>query len=254
MRSAPVPGICFALLAGCAGSTPSPGTAPPSPALAQEIVAAPDRTERDRGMDVHRKPVPMLTFFQVAPGMRVAELGAGGGYSTELFARAVGPTGTVYAQDTPNWDGPGLQKVWEMRLARPSLKNTKHFLRQWDDPLPPDAKELDAVYSVAVYHDAIAEKSDTNKMNQAVFAALKRGGVYAIIDNSAKAGTGTADAERLHRVDEQTVREEVARAGFKLVGEDRFLRNPDDPRDWNADSGVNKMHTQDRFALKYVKP
>jgi predicted methyltransferase len=256
MRSALAlaPGLCLAVLAGCAGSTPSPGTPPPSPALAQEIVAAPDRTERDRGMDVHRKPVPMLTFFQVAPGMRVAELGAGGGYSTELFARAVGPSGTVYAQDTPNWDGPALQKVWEMRLARPSLKNTKHFLRQWDDPLPPDAKELDAVYSVAVYHDAIAEKSDTNKMNQAVFAALKRGGVYAIIDNSAKAGTGTAEAERLHRIDEQTVRDEVARVGFKLAGEDRFLRNPDDPRDWNADSGVNKTHTQDRFALKFVKP
>ncbi|HYS09502.1 MAG TPA: SAM-dependent methyltransferase [Myxococcales bacterium] len=254
MRSALAPGISLAVLAGCASSTPSPGTQAPSPALAQEIVAAPDRTERDRGMDVHRKPVPMLTFFQVAPGMRVAELGAGGGYSTELFARAVGPNGTVYAQDTPNWDGPALQKVWEMRLARPSLKNTKHFLRQWDDPLPPDAKELDAVYSVAVYHDAIAEKSDTNKMNQAVFAALKRGGVYAIIDNSAKAGAGTAEAEPLHRIDEQTVRDEVARAGFKLAGEDRFLRNPDDPRDWNADSGVNKTHTQDRFALKFVKP
>jgi predicted methyltransferase len=254
MRSALAPGICLILLAGCASSTPSPGTPSPGPALAQEIVAAPDRTERDRGMDAHRKPVPMLTFFQVAPGMRVAELGAGGGYSTELFARVVGPTGTVYAQDTPNWDGPALQKIWEMRLARPALKNTKHFLRQWDDPLPPDAKELDAVYSVAVYHDAIAEKSDTNKMNQAVFAALKRGGVYAIIDNSAKTGTGTADAERLHRIDEQVVRDEAARAGFKLVGEDRFLRNPDDPRDWNADSGVNKTHTQDRFALKYVKP
>jgi predicted methyltransferase len=160
----------------------------------------------------------------------------------------------VYAQDTPNWDGPGLRKVWEMRLARPALQNTKHFLRQWDDPLPPEATELDAVYSVAVYHDAIAEKQDTGKMNQGVFAALKSGGTYAIIDNSAKAGTGAADAERLHRIDEQVVRDEVMRAGFRFVAEDRFLRNPDDPRDWNADSGVNKTHTQDRFALKFAKP
>ena len=37
------------------------------------------------------------------------------------------------------------------------------------------------------------------------------------------------------------------------MAEDRFLRNPDDPRDWNADSGVNKTHTQDRFALKFVR-
>lgn len=205
-------------------------------------------------MDAHRKPVAMLAFFETAPGMRVAELGAGGGYSTELFARAVGPRGEVYAQDTPNWDGPGLRKAWEMRLARPALRNTRHFLRQWDDPLPPEAANLDAVYSVAVYHDAIAEKQDTGKMNQAVFAALKRGGTYAIIDNSAKAGAGAADAERLHRIDEQVVRDEVLRAGFRFVAEDRFLRNPDDPRDWNADSGVNKTHTQDRFALKFVKP
>ncbi|MGZ6124421.1 MAG: class I SAM-dependent methyltransferase [Myxococcales bacterium] len=196
----------------------------------------------------------MLRFFETAPGMHVAELGAGGGYSTELFARAVGPSGVVYAQDTPNWDGPGLRKAWEMRLERPALQNTKHFLRQWDDPLPPEARELDAVYSVAVYHDAIAEKEDSGKMNQAVFAALKRGGTYAIIDNSARPGSGAADAERLHRIDEQLVRDEVTRAGFRFVAEDRFLRNPDDPRDWNADSGVNKTHTQDRFALKFVKP
>jgi predicted methyltransferase len=205
-------------------------------------------------MDAHRKPVPMLAFFEVGPGMRVAELGAGGGYSTELFARAVGPRGVVFAQDTPNWDGPGLRKVWELRLARPALQNTKHFLRQWDDPLPPEATDLDAVYSVAVYHDAIAEKQDTARMNQAVFAALKRGGTYAIIDNSAKPGTGAADVERLHRIDEQLLRDEVQRAGFRFVAEDRFLRNPDDARDWNADSGVNKTHTQDRFALKFVKP
>src|SRR2546423_1657870 len=83
---------------------------------------------------------------------------------------------------------------------------------------PPDAKDLDAVYSVAVYHDAIAEKQDTGKMNQAVFAALRHGGVYAIVDNSAKPGTGAADTERLHRVDEQLVREEVQRAGFTLAG------------------------------------
>ena len=53
---------------------------------------------------------------------------------------------------------------------------------------------------------------------------------------------------------EQVVRDQVQQAGFRLVAEDRFLRNPDDPRDWNADSGVNKTHTQDRFALKFVKP
>src|SRR2546430_2913224 len=67
---------CAAQKASVAGSDDS---------LAKEVVAAPDRTERDRSRDPHRKPAEMLAFFGVRPGMRVAELGAGGGYSTELF-------------------------------------------------------------------------------------------------------------------------------------------------------------------------
>jgi peptidyl-dipeptidase Dcp len=235
--------LAAALVASCATS----------PKPQPQVTDAPDRTERDRSMDSHRKPVPMLAFFGVSPGAKVGELGAGGGYSTELFARSVGPQGAVFAQDTPNWNGPGLTKAWQDRLSRPVMKNTTHVIRQWDEPFPPELKDLDAVYSVAVYHDAIAEKSDTGRMNRAVFDALKPGGVYAIIDNSAKPGTGAADVERLHRIDEQLVRDEVRQAGFKLVAEGDFLRNASDPRDWNADSTVNKVHTQDRFALKFVK-
>jgi predicted methyltransferase len=63
----------------------------------------------------------------------------------------------------------------------------------------------------------------------------------------------SGDAEKLHRIDEQLVREEVRKAGFKLVAEADFLRNPADGRDWNADSTVNTTHTQDRFALKFAK-
>jgi predicted methyltransferase len=199
--------------------------------------------------------VELLTFIGVAPGMRVADLGAGGGYTTELLARAVGPSGMVFAQDSPSWDGPELQKWWETRLGRPALENTTHVMRKWTDPLPPEAKDLDVVTFVATYHDVIAEKEDENKLNQAVFAALKPGGVYIVTDNSGKAGSGKADCERLHRIDEQVVRDEVQRAGFKLAAEGDFLRNPADPRDWNADPGADKRtHTQDLFVLKFVKP
>jgi len=188
--------------------------------------------------------------------MRVAEVGAGGGYSTELFARAVGPTGTVIAQDSPDWDGPGLKKAWEERLSRPAMKNTTHVMLPWEQALPPEARDLDAVYSVAVYHDVIAENKDPAKMNAAIFAALKSGGVYAIIDNSARPGSGVTDCSKLHRIDEAAVREQVTRAGFVLRAEGTFLRNPADPRDWNADPSekLSQSHTQDRFALRFVKP
>jgi predicted methyltransferase len=240
--------LASAALVACAASQK------PQQAAPQQVVAATDRTPRDRDLDSHRKPVQMLAFFGTSPGLRVGEVGAGGGYSTELFARSVGPSGKVFAQDTPNWDGPGLQKAWERRLSGAAMKNTVHFVRQWDEPFPPEVKDLDAVYSVAVYHDAVAEKSDTGKMNAAIFQALKPGGAYFIVDNSAKTASGRADCEKLHRIDEQTVRDEVTKAGFRLAGEDSFLKNDKDPRDWNADSGVNKTHDQDRFALKFVKP
>jgi predicted methyltransferase len=224
-------------------------------ARAGEIVAAPDRTNGDRKRDIQRKPVDLLVFIGIAPGMHVADLGAGGGYTTELLARAVGPTGTVIAQDSPHWDDPGLGKVWEERLAKPVLANTKHVMRGWDDPLPPETHDLDIVTFVAAYHDVIAEKDDETKLDAAVFAALKPGGVYIVIDNSAKAGSGKTACEPLHRIDEQVVRDEVLKTGFKLAAESSFMRNPADPRDWNADPGKDpRTHTQDLFVLKFVKP
>src|SRR5262245_66287381 len=62
------------------------------------VVDAPDRSAADKALDAGRHPAEMLTFFGVSPGMRVADLGAGGGYTTELLARTVGPSSGVYGQ------------------------------------------------------------------------------------------------------------------------------------------------------------
>ena len=85
-----------------------------------------------------------------------------------------------------------------------------------------------------IYHDTVWQKVDRPKMNGAVFGALKPGGRYVVCDSSAKDGTGIEAAERLHRIDEAVVRSEVSAAGFKLVEEGNFLRNPADPRDWSS--------------------
>ena len=83
-------------------------------------------------------------------------------------------------------------------------------------------------------------------------------GVYGIADHSARPGTGLADVQTLHRIDERTVREEVEKAGFRLAAEGDFLRNPADARDWNASPNAaekaGKRGTSDRFALRFVKP
>lgn len=93
-------------------------------------------------------------------------------------------------------------------------------------------------------------------MDRAVFQALRKGGVFVVVDSSARPGSGVSDSPTLHRIDEQVVKDEVLGAGFRLAAEGDFLRNPNDPRDWNASpraAGVRRG-TSDRFALRFEKP
>ncbi len=75
------------------------------PALTQEqikqIVASPDRSAADRTNDLRRKPEEMLLFIGIRPGITALDLSAAGGYTTELLARAIGPSGIVYGQSRP---------------------------------------------------------------------------------------------------------------------------------------------------------
>jgi predicted methyltransferase len=187
--------------------------------------------------------------------MRVGELVAGAGYTAELLARAVAPTGSVYAEN-PRFVLEGSEQLWAKRLSTPAAKNIVRVDRELNDPFPPEARDLDLVVINLVYHDTVWMGVDREKMNGAVLGALKTGGSYAIIDHSARPGTGIADAQTLHRIDETAVRREVRNAGFVLVGGDSFLRNPSDPRDWNDSpmSAGERRGKSDRFALLFAKP
>jgi predicted methyltransferase len=219
-------------------------------------VAAPDRSPEDRALDPGRMPVKLLSFLGVGPGAKVAELGAGGGYTTELLARAVGANGVVYGQNSKFILERFAEQPWSQRLAKPVMKQVVRVDREFDDPLPPEAKELALVVMVLFYHDTVWMKVDRERMNRAIFAALAPGGVYAILDHSARPGSGTADAETLHRIDEQVVRAEVESAGFRLARSGDSWRNPGDTRDWNASprKAGERRGTSDRFALAFVKP
>jgi predicted methyltransferase len=246
------------LLASCAAGLIALAAAPADdiPAAIRAAVDAKDRSADDRALDAGRHPAQMLAFFGIRPGMRVAELGAGGGYTTELLARTVGPEGRVWGQNTPFMLERFAAKPWAERLARPVMKNVVRLDRSFEDPFPPEVKNLDAVLIVLLYHDTVWMKTDRTKMNAAVFAALAPGGVYGIVDHSAKPGTGLADVESLHRIDEAAVIREVEAAGFTLSARGDFLRNPDDARDWSPSPRVagERRGTSDRFVLEFAKP
>jgi predicted methyltransferase len=117
--------------------------------------------------------------------------------------------------------------------------------------VPPEVRDLDLVTFNFVYHDTVWLGTDRAKMNRAVFNALKPGGVYIVADHSARPGSGVADVKSLHRIDEAVVRAEVQAAGFRLVEEALFLRNPDDPRNTSV---FKPAIPNDEFVLKFVKP
>jgi predicted methyltransferase len=114
---------------------------------------------------------------------------------------------------------------------------------------------LDLVVTNANYHDTVWLEVDRDAMNRRVFAALKPGGHYVVIDTSAKDGSGVSDVKTLHRIDEVTVRTEVERAGFVLERSEDALRNPRDPRDWNVSPSAagERRGSGDRFMLIFVK-
>lgn len=252
------------LLAACSSSKPpvtspqgeSKAAEPTVPSEVSAAVAAPDRDADDKALDAGRKPAEMLAFFGVHAGAKVAELAAGRGYTTELLARTVGDKGVVYAENPKFILEKFAEGPWSARLQKPVMKNVVRVDRELDDPLPPEAKDLDAVILVLFYHDTVWLNADRAKMNAAVFKALKSGGVYGVVDHSGRAGTGTSEAQTLHRIEQKVVVDEVTAAGFKLAAEASFLRNPNDPRDWNASPSKagEKRGTSDRFVLKFVKP
>lgn len=228
---------------GCASLMPEDSRA--AAERYQNVIASPIRTEQDRRIDASRRPAEFLPFTQIRPGMHVLDVSAGAGYTSQLLALAVGPSGMVWAQ-TPQ-PGATLQK----RMADHPQANLVVVSRPFDDPVPGEAGKLDLITIVLNYHDISYLPVDRAKMNQRLFAALKSGGRLVVIDHSAVKGTGISAGKTLHRIDEEVVRTEVLQAGFVLDAEGDFLRNPADARE--ESSNQPKVPT-DKFALRYVKP
>jgi predicted methyltransferase len=246
------------------------------------LLASPDRSDADRTNDLRRKPAEMLAFIGVRPGMVALDISAGGGYTTELIARAVGPTGRVYGQSAPRNDArPPAQPegaasppaaaappaasappraaprpspvALAARAQNPAAGNLIAVVQRFENPVPAELANsgLDLVTLMFNYHDLGHMGVDRAAMNSAVFAALKPGGSYVIADHAGRAGTGISEAGTLHRIEESFLRDEVERAGFRLIGQGQFLRNPNDPRDRNT---PEPAMPKDEFVLKFVRP
>jgi predicted methyltransferase len=239
-----------ALFASCVLGSVLLASAAPAYAAGQDAgwqaaIASPLRLDDDRKNDAKRKPAEFLNFAGVRPGMKVFDISTGGGATAALLAAAVGKDGDVWAQNAkPN---PKL----EARLKAGAPANLHAVVADFLDPVPKDTPPLDLIVINLNYHDIVNGSTDRAIMSKRLFEALKPGGHLVVIDNAAKKGSGLSATKTLHRIDEDTVVEEVTRAGFAVDARGDFLRAPSDPREqpfFKMDGAPD-----DKFALRFVK-
>lgn len=221
------------LLTACSASAPD----------YRAVVANPDRPATERDLDAARKPAEVLAFYGVKRGDKVADLWAGRGYYTAILSEVVGLEGVVYSLN------PTARDEVNQRWKAPKFANVKVADGPFDKINLPQDGSLDFVLMHLNYHDV--DPNIRGAMNKRILASLKRGGIYAVVDHSAKDGSGNEAIKTLHRIDKLQVIKEVTAAGFTLGKEGSMLRVPGDPRDFNVNKERNK---DDRFVLAFERP
>ena len=207
----------------------------------------PERLKSDFAYDEKRKPLDILPFTQISEGDQVLELGAGGGYTTELLSWLVGKSGRVYAHFL-------YQKE---RLADNRLSNViplrDHPLNEHAQVLSEnhiESNQFDAIVLFFVLHDIYLNNEMSEELLATLKNALKPGGNLIILDNAAEPDSGLAHIGDLHRIGEHFVVSEMEKAGFVYDGQSDALRNPldDHTKPWGVYGGL-----QDRFAYRFKK-
>lgn len=209
------------------------------------------RSADDRACDASRRPAEVMALAGIVPGMQVVDLMAGGGWYTEVLARTVGASGRVYSHNNAISKQRYGSELRE-RLRDAGVANV-HPISQELDELEFSDSSLDAAFLVQFYHDTYWMGVNRAAMNRNVFAALKPGGVFLVIDHSAKLDSGSRDVESLHRVDERLVEQELLSAGFELVRKSDLLRNDRDNRNESVFDDSIRGRT-DRFLFVFKKP
>ena len=202
-------------------------------------------------LDPAWKVPEVIAFIGVKKGDKAADIV--GGRLTGSLAQAVGPTGKVYAVETAEVVKVHPQVLDRMHSLAASAPNVVVTADPVASALPAG---LDVVFIRQNYHDLYDKfmgPADVAAFNKAVFAALKPGGVYVVLDHAAGAGSGIAATETLHRIDPARVKSDVLAAGFKLDAESSILANPADDHTKSVFDPSIRNHT-DQFLLKFKKP
>jgi len=230
--------LSLALMVGGSAIAQAPAAAPPPDAVSDPSFKAPD----------------VIKFMGLKPGDKVADIVPG--RFTHALSIAVGPKGKVYA----------VQPAEVVKSHPTALSGAQALAAQVADhnievSSPPVnamglPSGLDVVFIRQNYHDLYDKfmgPADVPGFNKQVYAALKPGGVFVILDHAAVAGADMKVTETIHRIDPARVKADMVAAGFKFDGESKVLANPDDPHDKMVFDPSIRGKT-DQFLYKFRKP
>jgi predicted methyltransferase len=222
------------------------------PDYVSQAVSDGTRPKAESDTDASRDPADTLAFAGVKPGMIVGELFPGGGYYTRMLSDVVGPKGKIYGIENNGWKGAtALDEKIPAETGHANVMIQGQVFGNFDLP-----EKIDLFWITQNYHDLHIAKYgvvDMAAFNKRVFAALKPGGIYFILDHQANPGTTPDDIAKLHRIEKAQVIAEVTAAGFKLMGEGDFLhRDGDDHTKPIFDETIRGK--TDQYALKFIRP
>lgn len=244
----------IAALAGLALIAVAAHAQAPGPAITAAL-ADPARADQ-QGDDARRQAAAVLAFSGVKPGDSVIDYLPGRGYWTRIFAGIVGSKGHVYAY----WPAAAAKYSAKTLPALQALNLGNVTAEVQPTNLPTAAKPIDLFWTVQNYHDipnggSFGEGGEPalRSFNAAVFALLKHGGTYMVIDHADAPGSGLTGTKTKHRIDPATVRSQIESAGFRFVGQSPVLRDATDDHSKSVFDPAIRGKT-DQFVYRFRKP
>ncbi len=226
----------------------------PVPAAITAALADPSRPAADKARDEARHAGAILAFAGIKPGMKVADFMMGGGYWTQILSPLVGPQGHVYGYQSTEFIKLRPAYGDEQKAAVAGHANASAVVTPWQEVAFPEP--LDAIVTVENYHDlhlSLAPADNALATTKKLYAALKPGGLFLVVDHVANADADFKAPNSLHRIDPQAARLEIEKAGFRFVGASRLLANPADPHDKLVFDPSIRGKT-DQFIFLFRKP
>lgn len=212
------------------------------------------RTDKETARDKNRLPVETLEFFGLRDDMKVVEFIPGGGWYTKLLAPVMAEKGEYHAAlgtSRISKSLTGKAGFEKMNITKNDAKFSRKDGARFSDLAVSDigVKNADMVFTFRNYHNL--SEIGREAMNKAAFEALKPGGIYAVVDHTARHMEASTNSNR-RRFDPVKAIIEIQAAGFEFVDYSDLHYREDDELRYEVGS-KSVTGNSDRWTLKFRK-